>query len=102
MVEHEILSSEERRSMRADIEQHGFTRDPLVGEHADRAHCGLNLAVAWPLPELAQAYGALARRIEALDPGLYVYPYATTHITVLTAVSFKLYPDASSEILRAV
>lgn len=55
---------------------------------------GLNLAFAWPLPAvLRAAYEALATRLSALDPGVYVYPYATTHVTVATLVSFKDHSD---------
>jgi hypothetical protein len=73
-----------------------FRRDPLAAEHADRRHYGFNVAIAWPWPpEIEAKYRDFERRLADLDPGLYVYPFSTTHITVLTAVSFKEYPDPS-------
>jgi hypothetical protein len=77
--------------------------DPLVGEGADRRHHGVNIAVAWPWPkELEATYQAFARSVAALHPGLYVYPFATTHITVLTAVNFKSYPDPNEDLVREI
>jgi hypothetical protein len=81
--------------------EHGLERDPLVGEHADRPYAGLNLAVAWPLSQdIEPAYLEFETCTRALDEGVYVYPFATTHVTVLTAVNFKLHPDPSPEFLR--
>jgi hypothetical protein len=81
----------------------GFERDPLASEHADRRHYGLNITIAWPLPrELERTYGEFERHVRALDPGLYVYPFANTHITVVTAVSFKKYPEPSVEQIRDI
>jgi hypothetical protein len=84
----------DRATLRDEIAKLGFRRDPLAAEHADRRHLGFNIAVAWPLPaSLERTYADFERRVAALDPGLYVYPFATTHVTVLTAVNFKSYPD---------
>jgi hypothetical protein len=70
-----------------------FVIDSWV-RRVDEAVLGLNLAFAWPLPaSLRVAYEALAARLAALDPGVYVYPYATTHVTVATLVSFKDHAD---------
>jgi hypothetical protein len=81
----------------------GFQRDPFASEHADRRHYGLNVTVAWPLPrELEKAYGEFERRVRALDPGLYVYPFANTHVTVVTAVSFKQHPEPSEAQVRDI
>jgi hypothetical protein len=80
-----------------------FAADPLVGAFADQHVAGLNIAVAWPLPEsMRDAYLDLAARVAALDPELYVYPYETTHVTLLTAVNFKRHCDPSSETIRTV
>jgi hypothetical protein len=80
-----------------------FQRDPLVAEHADRDYLGVNIAVAWPLPpELEPAYRSFERAASALDPGLYVYPHATTHVTVLTAINFKQHPDPDAALARDV
>jgi hypothetical protein len=98
-----VLSAHELATLRAEIERAGFERDPLVGEHADRMHYGLNITVAWPLgATIDAAYRAFEKRVALLDSGTYVYPLATTHITVLTAVSFKRYPDPSSQTIRAI
>ncbi len=70
--------------------QYEFEADPLVGAFADRRVAGLNIAVAWPLPaSVRAAYLDLAAKVAALDPGLYVYPYEATHITLVTAINFK-------------
>jgi hypothetical protein len=93
----------DRGALRDEIARAGFRRDPLAAEHADRRHHGLNIAIAWPWPTaLESAYGEFARRLAALHPGLYVYPFATTHVTVLTAVNFKTYPDASDADVRDI
>jgi hypothetical protein len=79
-----------------------FVPDPLAGEQADRPHVGLNVAIAWPLPIPRASYETLASRLRALDPALYVYPFAYTHVTLLTAVSFKTNPDPSPSTVQAV
>ena len=84
----------DRAVLRDETVRLGFRRDPLVGEHADRRHHGVNIAIAWPLPnEALGAYREFERRVSALHPGLYVYPFATTHVTLLTAVNFRSYPE---------
>src|SRR5258705_10891679 len=80
-----------------------FRRDPLAAELADRKHHGLNIAIAWPLPaELERTYGEFERRVGALHPGLYIYPFSTTHVTVLTAVNFKDYPEPNEGDVRDI
>ncbi len=80
-----------------------FDADPLVGDDADRQVAGLNIAVAWPLPESVRAaYLDLAARVTAFDPGLYVYAYETTHVTLVTAINFKQYPDPSPDTVHLV
>jgi hypothetical protein len=98
-----FLPVEELAALRAEIERRGFARDPLVDEHADKMHYGLNVAVAWPLAAAIEpSYRALAERLGAMDPAAYLYPFATTHVTVLTAVSFKRYPDPSPQTTKAI
>ena len=71
--------------------------------HKDRAHLGLNVTVAWPWPShFEPAYLAFAERLAALDAGLYVYPFSTTHVTLLTAVNFRQHVDPSAEATRSV
>jgi hypothetical protein len=93
----------DRAALRDEIAKVGFRRDPLAAEHADRRHYGLNIAVAWPLPaEVEAAYGEFAQRVGALHPELYVYPFSMTHVTVLTAVNFKSYPDPTEVQMRDI
>ena len=101
MTNDTFLPDDELARIRADIDQRGFQRDPLVAEQADRAHVGLNIAVAWPLP-LEPAYRIFERAASALGPSLYVYPHPTTHVTVLTAVNFKAYPDPEAARIEEV
>jgi len=78
-----------------------FQADPFVAGDWPRTF-GLNLAVGWPLPVEPRAYQALADGLAALDPGLFVYPCAQTHITVLTLVSFKEHVEPAPEEQRAL
>jgi hypothetical protein len=93
----------ELRSLRVQIAETGFQEDPLVGAEGARRFAGLNITLAWPLPApFRSEYEALAADLRGLDPGLYVYPYATTHVTVVTAVSFKRHVDPAPELETAV
>jgi hypothetical protein len=90
-------------SLRDEIARIGFRPDPLAAEHADRRHHGLNITIAWPLPQaLEPAYREFERRVGALDRSLYVYPFANTHITVVTAVSFKSFADPTEAQVRDI
>jgi hypothetical protein len=95
-----VLDDEERAALRQEIAAHGFEADPFVAVEPWARTWGLNLAVAWPLPVDRGAYQGLAEGLAALDPGLFVYPQAQTHITVLTLVSFKEHVEPSGEELR--
>jgi hypothetical protein len=77
----------------------GFEVDPFVAEPWPRTW-GLNLALGWPLPVDVAAYQELAGGLAALDPGLFVYPHAQTHVTVVTLVSFKEHVEPSAEEVR--
>jgi hypothetical protein len=89
-----VTTGPDRAALRDEIAKVGFRGDPLVGEHVDRRHYGFNIAVAWPWPaHLEKGYCEFERRVAALHDGLYVYSFPTTHVTVLTAVNFKSYPD---------
>lgn len=73
--------------------------DPLL-ERLDTPVLGLNVAFHWPLPEAFRGeYDRLRARLQALDPGVYVYPFEQTHVTVATIVSFKRHerPDSDEE-----
>jgi hypothetical protein len=90
-----FLSAEELEGLSREIKERGFYVDPFVGAGLKQAVCGLNVAVAWPFPAHFQdRYQEIAGRLAALDANVYVYPFAATHITLLTIVSFKRYPMA--------
>jgi hypothetical protein len=68
----------------------GFDPDPFIATGRWAPVWGLNLALAWPLPEPARhAYVSAAAELASLEPALFVYPHHQTHVTVLTLVSFK-------------
>jgi hypothetical protein len=97
-----FLGDEERSTLRQEIAAGGFEIDPFVVSGPWVRTWGLNLAVGWPLPVDRAAYQELAEGAAALDPGLFVYPQAQTHITVLTLVSFKEHVEPSAEETRAL
>jgi hypothetical protein len=73
-----------------------FEADPLL-DGLDTPVLGLNVAFHWPLPAAFRAgYDRLRGLLLALDPGVYVYPFEQTHVTVATIVSFKRHerPDS--------
>lgn len=74
-----------------------FQTDEFLSAGDDeRPVCGLDITVAWPLPiEPRAVYDEFAKKIAQLDAGVYVYPLAQTHITVLTAINFKSEIDPS-------
>jgi hypothetical protein len=81
----------EQAAMQDEIRRRGFAADPVLAA-ADAPVFGVNVAFAWPLPAAFRAaYDELHDRLAALDPGLYVYPHAQTHVTVATVVNFKEY-----------
>ena len=64
---------------------------------------GLNITIAWPLPsQYRTAYEEMAQHVAALDRGLYVYPFAQTHVTVITAVSFKHQINPCAGVIRLI
>jgi hypothetical protein len=74
-----------------------FEADEFLSTGDDcRRVCGLDITVAWPLPiDPPAIYEEFATRVSELDAGVYVYPLAQTHITVLTAINFKSEIDPS-------
>jgi hypothetical protein len=76
-----------------------FEADPLL-EGPDTPVLGLNVAFHWPLPAAFRGeYDSMRARLRALDPGVYVYPFEQTHVTVATIVSFKRHarPDGAEQ-----
>jgi hypothetical protein len=69
----------------------GVGVDELLRDDPDCPVFGLNLACAYPFPEVAaQFYRPIAARLAALDPVVYVYPDWETHITIVTFVNFSM------------
>lgn len=94
------FSREENGRVRDEIRRLGFAADPWV-ERLQTPVLGLNVAVAWPLPDSIRApYEALAERLAGLGPEAYVYPHAQTHVTVATLVSFKRH-ERPDDVTRA-
>jgi hypothetical protein len=81
-----------------------FETDEFLSTGDDyRRVCGLDITVAWPLPiEPPAMYEEFAQKIAQLDAGVYVYPLAQTHITVLTAINFKSEIDPSQSRVRII
>ncbi len=72
--------------------------DVFLAADADVPVFGFNLACAYPFAgAAAQWYQAVARRLAALDPAVYVYPEWETHVTLVTFVSFSLHPRPDPE-----
>jgi hypothetical protein len=67
-----------------------FVRDEFLAADPDCPVYGLNLACAFPFPVALEApYTAMAKQLEALDDGVYVYPFWETHVTIMTFVNFS-------------
>lgn len=76
-------------AMRAEIRRDSLRADKFLGHDPDVPTFGLNLACAWPFPEVWRGnYERLAHRLGALGSWIYVYPFPFTHVTLLTLVSF--------------
>lgn len=83
------FSAARRRAIRDEVRRDGLVVDPFLANDPDRPVFGLNLACAWPFPETWEAeYARLAANLAKLDSGGYVYPFAFTHITLVTLISF--------------
>jgi len=71
----------------------GARVDAWLLEAADRPVLGLNLACAWPFPEeLRAAYEQWTKELSRLDAGAWLYPFAQTHVTLATLLSFARFP----------
>ena len=88
-------------AMRAEIHSDGLLVDKFLDHDPDVPTFGLNLACAWPFPEAWRAnYEHLARRLGALGPWVYAYPFPFTHVTLVTLVSFARHPQPSAETVK--
>ena len=90
-------------TLRAEIIACGFERDSFLNCMLGSNVYGLNITIAWPLPsQYRTAYEEMAQHVAALDRGLYVYPFAQTHVTVITAVSFKHQINPCAGVIRLI
>ena len=89
--------------MREEILTQGLIADRFLASDADCPTFGLNLACAWPFPDaLRAAYSPMAEQLAACSPGLYVYPFPFTHVTLVTLISFSRHVRSSSELVKAL
>ena len=71
----------------------GVRVDAWLRGAADTPVLGLNLACAWPFPEeLRTAYEQWTKELTQLDAGAWLYPFAQTHVTLATLLSFARFP----------
>lgn len=93
----------QRAAMRTEILRDGLLTDKFVGSDPDVPTFGLNLACVWPFPEAWRAgYERLAQRLGALGDWLYVYPFAHSHVTLVTLVSFARHVRPTPETVRSL
>jgi hypothetical protein len=89
--------------MRAEIETQGVVADKFLARDADCPTFGLNLACAWPFPDaLRESYERMAQRFAALGSCVYVYPFAFTHVTLVTFVSFSRHVRPAPELVSTL
>jgi hypothetical protein len=90
-------------AMRKEILMQGFIADRFLGGDADCPTFGLNLACAWPFPDaLRPAYEQMAGRLAMCSPGLYVYPFPFTHVTLVTLISFSRQVRPSAKLVKTL
>lgn len=93
----------QRAAIRAEVLRDGLLADKFLSGEPDVPTFGLNLACAWPFPEAWRAgYERLAQRLGALGEWLYVYPFAHTHVTLVTLVSFARHIRPMPETVRSL
>jgi len=93
------FSAAKLAAMREEIRRDGLLADKFLASDPDVPTFGLNLACAWPFPEAWRAgYERMAHKLTALGPEIYVYPFAFTHITLVTFVSFVRQVNPSPEL----
>lgn len=75
--------------------------DKFLASDSDVPAFGLNLACAWPFPEAWRAgYESLAAELRRLGPWLYVYPFANTHVTLVSLLSFARHVRPQPELVE--
>lgn len=90
-----------RAALREEILRDGLLADRFLSDDPDVATFGLNLACVWPFPETwRMGYETLAARLRALGPEVYVYPFAFTHVTLVTLASFSRHVRPAAEAVK--
>lgn len=89
--------------MREEIRRDGLVADRFLGNDPEVPTFGLNLACAWPFPDAwREGYEQMARKLSALGPWVYVYPFPCTHITLVTLVSFARHAHPAPELVETL
>jgi len=82
-----------------EIRKNGFEPDTILITQTDLTVYGLNIAIGWPFPApLKEPYEKFFHELSILGPDTYLYPYANTHITVMTLVNFKEHQYPGEEV----
>ena len=103
MTDANPFSPTTRAAMREEIRRDGLVADKFLGSDPDVPVFGLNLACAWPFPDAwRESYEDLAARLRALGPELYVYPFACTHITLVTLISFTRHVQPTADLVESL
>lgn len=90
-------------AMREEIRRDGLVADKFLGSDPDVSTFGLNLACAWPFPDAwREGYEQMTRKLNALGPEIYVYPFPCTHITLVTLVNFARHIRPAAELTEAL
>ncbi len=93
----------QRAAMRAEVLRDGLLADKFVATDPEVPTFGLNLACVWPFPEAWRVgYELMAQRLGALGDWLYVYPFAHTHVTLVTLVSFARHIRPTPETVHSL
>jgi len=100
-MEEHPFSATKLATMREEIRRDGLLADQFLADDPDIPAFGLNLACAWPFPEFWRAsYERMANRLGALGPGVYVYPFPFTHVTLVTLVSFARHARPTAALMK--
>jgi hypothetical protein len=90
-------------AMREEILRDGLLVDKFLGSDPDVLTFGLNLACAWPFPDAWRgSYEQMARKLSALGPEVYVYPFPCTHITLVTLINFARHIRPPTELAESL
>jgi hypothetical protein len=89
--------------MREEIRRDGLVADKFLDSNPDVPTFGMNLACAWPFPAAwRESYEEMARKLSALGPEVYVYPFPCTHITLVTLVNFARLIRPGAELVETL